>query len=429
VPGDAGHAIEIAIIEETETIMSPILSALLRNKTGAVLVAVQVALSMAILANALHIVNVRQQVAARPSGIADESSVFYISSRYLTRESAEYDAAVQRREIDLLRAISGVASVALTSQMPLGNSGSNNSVSLDRKQVNQSANAATYRTPDSLVATWQLKLIEGRDLTKADIVEVDEQVSKEYPKSVIVTKALANKLWPGQSAVGKTLLFGVGEEANATQVIGVVERLQKPWAQVGEEGEYSVIQGYRGLGGIPGATYTVRAEPGQRDRVMREAETAMAKSSPVPVVIKVKNTLDDRKERYRADMALSWMLVTVSVLLLVITASGIVGMASLWVTQRRKQIGVRRALGARRADILRYFIAENMMITSAGVAGGVLLAIALNQLLVSKLEMAKLPLVYLLSGTGVFFALGVIAVYGPAWRAATISPATATRTA
>jgi putative ABC transport system permease protein len=429
VPGRAGDAIEIAIIEETETIMSPILSALLRNKTGAVLVAVQVALSMAILANALHIVNVRQQVAARPSGIADESSVFYISSRYLTRESAEYDAAVQRREIDLLRAISGVASVAVTTQMPLSNSGSNGSVSLDRKQVNQSANAAIYRSPDSLVDTWQLKLLEGRDFTKADIIEVDEQVSKEHPKTVIVTKALAVKLWPGQSAVGKTLLFGVGEDASATQVIGVVERLQKPWAQVGPEGEHSVIQGYRGLGGIPGAMYTVRTEPGQRDRVMKEAETAMAKSSAVPVVIKVKNTLDDRKERYRADMALSWMLVTVSVLLLVITASGIVGMASLWVTQRRKQIGVRRALGARRVDILRYFIAENVMITSAGVVGGVLLAIALNQLLVSKLEMARLPLVYLLGGTGVFFALGVIAVYGPAWRAATISPATATRSA
>ncbi|MES2759502.1 MAG: FtsX-like permease family protein [Pseudomonadota bacterium] len=409
--------------------MSPILSALMRNKTGAVLVAVQVALSLAILSNALHIVSVRQEVAARPSGIADESSVFAINSRYLTRESAEYDAAVQRREVELLRAISGVASVATTNQTPLGNSGGNSSVSLDRKQVNQSANAANYRTADSLIKTWQLKLVEGRDFTKADVVEVDEQVSKEFAKVTIITKALADKLWPGQSAVGKTLLFGVGEDANATQVVGVVERLQKPWAQIGEEGELSAILAYRGLGGIPGAMYTVRTEPGQRDRVMKEAEAAMAKSAPVPVVIRVKNTLDDRKERYRADNALSWMLITVSVLLLVITASGIVGMASLWVTQRRKQIGVRRALGARRAHILRYFIAENVMITGAGVAGGVLLAIGLNQLLVSKLEMTKLPLEYLVWGTGVFFALGIIAVYGPAWRAATISPATATRTA
>jgi putative ABC transport system permease protein len=121
------------------------------------------------------------------------------------------------------------------------------------------------------------------------------------------------------------------------------------------------------------------------------------------------------------------MLVTVSVLLLLITASGIVGISSLWVTQRRKQIGVRRALGARRIDILRYFLTENLMITSVGVVSGVLLAIGLNQLLVSKLEMVKLPLNYLLIGSTVFWVLGALAVYGPAWRAASISPATATR--
>ena len=407
----------------------PILSALLRNKTGPILVAVQVALSLAILANALHIVQGRQAVSARESGLANEQDVFALQIRPLQRGGHEEQLAFQARQTATLRAVPGVLSVASSSQMPLSRSGNYTGLSVNRSQVNSTAQASTYRTADSLVATWQLKLVEGRDFTKADLLEVDEQVSKEFPKTVIITKALAQKLWPGQSAIGKTMFFGIGEKANPTQVIGVVERLQKPWAQVGEEGEYSSIVNYRGLGGIPGAMYTVRTEPGQRDRVMKEAEAAMAKSSPVPVVIRVKNTLDDRKERYRADKALSWMLITVSVLLLVITASGIVGMASLWVTQRRKQIGVRRALGARRADILRYFIAENVMITSAGVAGGLLLAIALNQLLVSKLEMTKLPLIYLLWGTGVFFVLGIVAVYGPAWRAATISPATATRTA
>jgi len=121
------------------------------------------------------------------------------------------------------------------------------------------------------------------------------------------------------------------------------------------------------------------------------------------------------------------MLVAVSVLLLLVTASGIVGMASLWVTQRRKQIGVRRALGARRVDILRLFLTENMLITSGGVAAGVLLSIGLNQLLVSNLDMSALPLAYLVSGAAIFYVLGVLAVYGPAWRAASISPATATR--
>jgi putative ABC transport system permease protein len=155
----------------------------------------------------------------------------------------------------------------------------------------------------------------------------------------------------------------------------------------------------------------------------------LRKASATPVITHTKAVIEDRKQRYRADVAMSWMLVTVSVLLLLITASGIVGMASLWVIQRRKQIGVRRALGARKLDILRYFITENFLITSSGVFGGVLLGVALNQLLVSKLEMARLPIAYLAGGAGVFWLLGVLAVYGPAWRAASISPAMATRSA
>jgi putative ABC transport system permease protein len=408
----------------------PILSALMRNKTGAVLVALQVAISLAILANALHIVHTRQAVANRPSGIADESSVFYVQTRHLTKETVQYDLAIQQRETALLRAIPGVASVAATNQLPMSRSGNTTSVSIDRKQVNETANASNYRTADSLVDTWQLKLIDGRDFTRADVLEYDTASSKDFPRVTIISQALAEKAWPGAaSVIGKTLFFGVGEKAESTRVIGVVERLQSQGAQVTEGGEFAAILPSRGLGSTPGATYTVRTVPGQRDRVAREAEQALRKNASVPVILKMKNVSDDRISRYQADVALSWMLIAVSVLLLVITASGIVGMASLWVTQRRKQIGVRRALGARRVDILRYFVTENVMITGAGVFGGVLLAIGLNLLLVSQLEMTQLPIGYLLAGAGLLLALGIGAVYGPAWRAATISPALATRSA
>ena len=162
---------------------------------------------------------------------------------------------------------------------------------------------------------------------------------------------------------------------------------------------------------------------------MKEAEAALRKSSPLPLILELTSTDEHRSNKYRSSATVQWMLISVSLLLLVVTCCGIVGMASLWVTQRRKQIGVRRALGARRVDILRYFITENLMITSAGVFGGVLLGVALNQLLVSKLEMTRLPLEYLAAGSVVFLVLGVIAVYGPAWRAASISPALATRSA
>ena len=405
----------------------PILSALMRSKTGAILVAVQVALSLAILANALHIVNVRQEVAARPSGVAAEGDVFHLLARNLRPLGHNEEMALQKRLAAAARAVPGVVSVAQVSQVPLSRNGSNSGFAASRKQENSSAIAAVYVTPDSLVKTWGLQLREGRDFTPAEIAEIDQNVTEVFPPQVIVTRAMAEKIKPGGgSALGMPLFLGTGENAQQLQVVGVIDRLQSQGAEVGEQGEYSVIFPVR-LTGDGDTLLTIRAEPGQRDRVMKEAEQAIRAATPDKLIVRIRSLDEDRATRYRADRALSWMLITVSALLLLVTASGIVGIASLWVTQRRKQIGVRRALGARRVDILRYFLTENFMITSVGVAAGVVLALALNQLLVSQLEMARLPLPYLLGGALVFWLLGLGAVYGPAWRAASISPATATR--
>jgi putative ABC transport system permease protein len=407
----------------------PILSALARNKTGPLLVAIQVALSLAILVNALHIVAVRQIALARPSGVADEGSVFLLNLRPVRHRDLNDNLALQKQETRVLRGVAGVVSVARVSNTPLSDMGNYGILFTDPRQVKPLANAANYVSPDSLVRTWGLKLVEGRDFTPEDVVEVDPKVIAGFPQVSIVTRALANKLYPGAaSVVGKPLYFGNGAKGRMTRIVGVVERLQSPGAQLGERGELSTMLPVR-VADEGGSIYAVRAEPGQRDRVMRETETALRGATGLPVIVKGRSMDEDRDKRYRDDRALSWMLVAVSILLLLVTASGIVGMASLWVAQRRRQIGVRRALGARKADILRYFIAENFLITSGGVAGGVLLALGLNQLLVSRLELARLPAAYLAGGAAIFWLLGVAAVYGPAWRAASISPATATRDA
>jgi putative ABC transport system permease protein len=408
----------------------PILSALMRSKTGAVLVALQVSISLAILANALHIVNVRQAVAARPSGIAHEEQVVHIGVRHLVKSGSNEQMALQKSETAALRAIGGVASVAFVNQVPLGRSGNITGAALDRNQAQDTAQVAMYYSADSLVQTWQLKLVEGRDFRPSEIMDLDnDSDANTFPAIAVITRTLAEKLWPNTpSVVGKTFYNGTGTDASALQVVGVVEHLQTISAELGDKGEISMILPLRLTNGY-GTNYAIRAEPGQRERVTREAEAALRKVNGAgnPIILRSKAFDATRKERYRADVALSWMLVTVSALLLLITASGIVGMASLWVTQRRKQIGVRRALGARKVDILRYFITENVMISSLGVVGGVALAIALNQVLVTQLHLARLPLEYLVAGAVMFWCLGVIAVYGPAWRAASISPATATR--
>ena len=162
---------------------------------------------------------------------------------------------------------------------------------------------------------------------------------------------------------------------------------------------------------------------------MRAAEDTLVKLRNDRVLTSNRSADEIRARRYQGEKSVAGMLIAVTIGLLLVTGSGIVGLASLWVTQRRKQIGVRRALGATRFHILRYFLVENAMITTIGVVIGIALALALNQVLVSKLELPRLPLAYLGYGMLTLWGLGILAVYGPASRAAAVPPAIATRSA
>ena len=93
----------------------------------------------------------------------------------------------------------------------------------------------------------------------------------------------------------------------------------------------------------------------------------------------------------------------------------------------RKQIGIRRAIGATRGDILRYFQTENFLIVTLGIVIGMLLAFVLNAVLMKFYELPHLPLVYLPVGAIALWLLGQLAVLGPALRAAAVPPVVATR--
>src|SRR5205085_8191268 len=130
----------------------PIFSSLLRNKTGALLIAAQVALSLAIVANALYIIQDRIALTARPSGVADENlQIRFAAVPIKDPETPEAKVALQERAADVLRAVPGVASVAMTNQLPLSTSGWNMGLFLDPKQPEASSNTALDFGLDSLV--------------------------------------------------------------------------------------------------------------------------------------------------------------------------------------------------------------------------------------------------------------------------------------
>ncbi|MDQ3287173.1 MAG: ABC transporter permease [Pseudomonadota bacterium] len=403
----------------------PILSSLLRSKTGALLIAIQIALTLAIISNALYIVKDRLDRSARPSGL-DEPNTFYMLM-VGTGDTAGAEA-MQQRDVETLRAIPGVVGAAWVNQFPMAQSGWGLSVTTRPEDPASGIGGAAYFTPHPVSEGFGVEIVEGRDFTADDVRAVDPETGRPGADSVLLTRQFAQRLFPDEaSVVGKTVHLGSGTDAVPMQVIGVIDQLMTPFAQNSENAYSSFVLPVRWLANE--ASYVVRTEPGQRDRVMRDAEEALAGLQEDRMLIFNDTAEKRRAQRYQGERSVAGMLMALTVGLLLVTGSGIVGLASLWVTQRRKQIGVRRALGARRVDILRYFLVENAMITTAGIVAGTALTFALNQLLVSRLELPRLPLEYLGVGMLVLWALGILAVYGPAWRAAAVSPAIATRSA
>ena len=180
-----------------------------------------------------------------------------------------------------------------------------------------------------------------------------------------------------------------------------------------------------------GTNFVIRAKDGQIDKVLHSAPAALLASDRMRVIPDddgVMTFAQMRQEAYQSDRGMAILMGVICVVLLGITAAGIVGLTSFWVGQRRKQIGVRRALGATRRDILSYFLIENLLIGATGVVLGMLLAVGMNQWLMNTFEMQRMSWPWIVSGVIVLLMLGQAAVLAPAIRASRVPPVVATRT-
>ncbi|RZZ89517.1 ABC transporter permease [Pseudoxanthomonas winnipegensis] len=404
----------------------PIFSALRRHKTAAALIVLEIAVSCAIVCNALFLISQRIDNLNLPSGIA-EDQLLHLRLSGIGKD----DNADARTEEDLaaLRAIPGVIAVTTSNQLPFRNGSSNSGLSLTPDQADNTLNAAAYRVGRDAIKTFGLKLIAGRDfnvdeyLLGSELNKPDIDFSK-VAASIIVSSAMAKKLFPNEPAVGKTVYMS----QTPLHIVGVVETLTRPTLNGGNR-TYSMLlpirDNYNSMG-----RYIVRvSDPSRRNEVMKAALATLDRIDSSRLVLNNETYQDVRADYFSDDRDMIGLLGVVCAALLLVTALGIIGLASFWVAQRTRQIGVRRALGATRAQILRYFQVENFLLVGIGIGLGMLLAYALNQLLMNRYELPRLPLAYLPAGAVVLWLLGQVAVLWPARRAAAVPPAIATRSA
>jgi putative ABC transport system permease protein len=269
-------------------------------------------------------------------------------------------------------------------------------------------------------------LVAGRNF-RADEITRAGSFDKIAPASIIITRDLAQKLFSdGSPALGRTVYLD-----GPSTIVGIIDRLQGAYAgsSVRSIDEDTVLIPAR-LADPDGTVYLVRARPGQRAVAARSSVAALLAQDRMRLIDPDEGVLTLTQARelgYAIDRGVATAMVVLSVLLLLATAGGIVGLSSFWVSQRRRQIGMRRALGATRGDILAYFRIENFFIVGAGVVLGVVFAIGANLWLMGRGEIPRMPPWFALAGALVLWLLGQIAVLGPARRAAAVAPVAAIR--
>ena len=400
--------------------IGPIWRAMMRNKTGAILIALQIAVTMAIMVNAISIMQEKDRMMSRPSGL-DEHNLFSIASVGFAKDFNE--RVTIEEDLAALRAMPGIVNAIQSNAVPLSGSGWSMGLQTEPGAEIDGTGVGLYFVDEHGLDTYGVNLLAGENFSASDVAW-RERAATEWPDKTIITRAMAEAMFPDDwaSALGKTVYIA---DTQPITITGIVEKMQGSWP--GWDGFERVML-------VPthtlfGATvYLIRTEPGMRDSVMPQVEELLADSNKDRIVRSMRSMDEIRERSYRSESSMIKILTFTIVLLIAITSLGIVGLASFSVNRRTRQIGTRRALGASKLIILRYFMTENFIISLGGVLLGAALTVGLNILMIETFSLTRITWYLVPVAMLLLLAVGQIAVFGPARRASSVPPAVATRT-
>ena len=407
--------------------IKPILAALKHHRTAVVLVALQIALTCAIVTNALFVVGDRLHAMSLVTGVADDELVWVRSSGIANDDAPVKPNTGQAADLAALRGMPQVRSAVAVNALPLGRRSWAGSLWTAPGGKAALENVVFYVGTPGVVDALGLKIVQGRDFTAQEYVNYRpfDKSTSTAPTVTLVTRALADRLWPGQNPLGQAI-YQDDDGSAPMQVVGVVEHLLNPRTDGTAASEYNYLVPATN---VAGGEYVLRTTAAARDQVLRDVPAVLDRVDDQRV-IESKGTQQAQIDDYfHDDRALIWLLLTVVGALLALTVLGVVGLTSFWVQQRIRTIGIRRAVGATERDIRRYFQLENLLIVSVGAAIGSAAAVLLNLWLMKRYELPHMPLWMVVPGLLLLCAIGQLAVLVPARRAARVPPVVATRSA
>lgn len=399
-----------------------VMAALRKHRLVTLLIVLQISLSFGVLCNATFLIMQRVEAMRIDSGI-DESSLALVKvAGYEQHQAPDLNARI----VAALHGVAGVQNVSVISAVPFGGGGLRAGVHLDPEQKQFAGVIDFYLGDTAAVESLGLRLTAGRLPSKDEYTPIAQLFPASPP--ILITRKLAEKFWPGEDPLGKQ--FWVLE--TVFRVVGVIEHLSTvyPTISADEDPDWAVFVPTSNGEGLDGK-YLIRGNPHDMARILDDAKKIVQKTVPNLILdIEASRSLEDlRGAFFEKSRIMLGLLLSLIIGLLGATALGIIGLADFWVSQRAKQIGIRRALGATKGDILSYFQIENFIIVTSGIVLGMLVSYEMNLGLMKFYELPKLPLMYFPVGAIVLWILGQLAVLAPALSASGISPMSAIKSA
>jgi len=403
--------------------LKPIFLSLKQNKFMALLMIIQIAFTMGVLSSSVLVATTTLQEWNVPSGIP-HNDIVRISPEFFD-DSQDVGQAIVN-DLNRVKAIPAVINAAPSNAVPF-TAENMIDVYLATEEDAQGFKTVVFESDEQIIDVLQLSLIDGRLITASDVVKGEIESTPQSASEVMISQDMAKVLFGDDSAIGKTIWLA--KSADPVKVIGVYSNFMTGERLNGRGKSYhSIIR--------PQVKWSQNQQPHYLMRV--ETGTAVALLEDIIDVFYLErgryiNSSEllkrTQKRMYdgRGSRALTFLVL--SFVLLIITGLGITGLTAFQVTQKRKQIGTRRALGAKKSDIMRYFITENSVLTLIGLIIGVLVTLSITFELSEQAGQNFFNLSVLLMTALLLWLVNILAVWFPAKRAANIAPAIVTRSA
>ena len=387
-----------------------------RTRVRSLLVITEIAFSLVLLTGAGLMIGSLQNLLGVRLGFNPENVITMRVSLPESRYSIAQTAALYHQLQDRVRGLPGVDAVAVVNQLPMTDVAANASFDVEGRPSNTDINVADTQiiSPDYFRAMG-ISLMRGRSLNDED--------AKLPPASVMVNQTLARKVWPGTDPIGKRIRLGPNYPW--LSVVGVVADIKNHGSKVATKPEMYFLltdQPLQMWVDLRSMTLVVRAvsEPAQIVSAIRGQLKQLDPELPIYKISTLKELVSSSISQTRFP-ALTLSLFACAALLL--AAIGVYGVLAYTVAQSKHEIGVRMALGAPRAQILKLFLGQGVKWAMLGGGAGLLAAFILVRFMRSMLfEVGPYDARIFASGAAILTIVVLMACYLPALRATKIDP-------